>query len=108
MNRRNLNVFSCELDESLDRAGFRHAVAAIGHRIGADRLGAAVYEVEAGHPIWPYHYHHDSEEWLYVISGAPAARGHCRAETWSAFRAATGRWLMRNGPDADDLEPDPH
>jgi uncharacterized cupin superfamily protein len=74
MNRRKLNVFSCELDESLDRAGFRHAAAPIGHRIGADRLGAAVYEAEAGHPIWPYHYPQDSEEWLYVISGAPALR----------------------------------
>lgn len=74
MTARKLNVLSCELDESLDRGGFRHAAAAIGQRIGADRLGAAVYEAEAGHPIWPYHYHHDSEEWLYVISGAPVLR----------------------------------
>ena len=74
MNARKQNVLSCELDESLDRAGFRHAGASIGHRLGADRIGAAVYEAEAGHPIWPYHYHHDSEEWLYVISGAPVLR----------------------------------
>ena len=25
-------------------------------------------------PIWPYHYHHGIEEWLYVIAGAPVLR----------------------------------
>ena len=25
-------------------------------------------------PIWPYHYHHGVEEWLYVIDGAPVVR----------------------------------
>ncbi|HEY3765538.1 MAG TPA: cupin domain-containing protein [Gaiellales bacterium] len=74
MSVRKLNVLTCELDESLDRAGFRHAAAAIGQRIGAERLGAAVYDAEAGHPIWPYHYHCAAEEWLYVISGAPVLR----------------------------------
>ena len=69
-----MNVLSCELDESLDRAGFRHAGASIGHRIGAGRLGAAVYEADAGYPIWPYHYHYATEEWMYVISGAPMLR----------------------------------
>jgi uncharacterized cupin superfamily protein len=69
-----LNVLSCELDESLDRAGFRHAGASIGHRIGALRLGAAVYQADAGRPIFPYHYHYAAEEWMYVISGAPVLR----------------------------------
>jgi uncharacterized cupin superfamily protein len=71
---RPLNVRSCDLDESLQRAGFRHAAAAIGERIGAERLGAAVYEAQAGHPIWPYHYHHAVEEWMYVVSGQPVLR----------------------------------
>jgi uncharacterized cupin superfamily protein len=74
MSVRKLNVLRCELDESLDRAGFRHAAASIGQRVGAERLGAAVYEAEAGHPIWPYHYHYATEEWTYVISGAPVLR----------------------------------
>lgn len=74
MNVRKLNVRTCDLDESLDRAGFRHLAASIGKRIGAERLGAAVYEARAGHPIWPYHYHHAIEEWLYVISGQPVLR----------------------------------
>ena len=33
-----------------------------------------MYQAEAGHPIWPYHYHHAVEEWLYVISGEPVLR----------------------------------
>jgi uncharacterized cupin superfamily protein len=71
---RKLNVRSCELDESLDRAGFRHRATSIAERIGAERLGAAVYEAQAGHPIWPYHYHHAVEEWMYVIAGEPVLR----------------------------------
>ena len=31
-------------------------------------------EAESGVPIWPYHYHHGIEEWLYVIAGAPVLR----------------------------------
>ena len=71
MSVRKLNVRTCDLDESLDRAGFRHGAAAIRERIGAERLGAGLYEAEVGHPIWPFHYHHAIEEWMYVISGEP-------------------------------------
>ena len=46
----------------------------MGARLGARRIGAGVYEAEAGSPIWPYHYHHGVEEWLYVITGAPVLR----------------------------------
>ena len=71
---RKVNVLSCELDESIDRAGFRHAGASVGPRIGADRIGAGVYEAQPGHHTWPYHYHYSTEEWIYVISGAPVLR----------------------------------
>src|SRR5690242_9494554 len=74
MSVRKANVFSIELDHSLDEAGFRHIVTPVGGKIGAERIGAAVYEAEAGLPIWPYHYHHGVEEWLYVLSGAPVLR----------------------------------
>jgi uncharacterized cupin superfamily protein len=46
----------------------------VGLRLGARRIGAGVYRAEAGLPIWPYHYHHGVEEWLYVIAGAPVLR----------------------------------
>jgi uncharacterized cupin superfamily protein len=62
------------LDEPLDEAGFRHVATSVGLRLGAQRIGASVYQAEAGFPIWPYHYHHGIEEWLYVIAGAPVLR----------------------------------
>ena len=69
-----VNILSVEFDESLDEAGFRHVATSVGPRLGAQRIGASVYRAEAGLPIWPYHYHHGIEEWLYVIAGAPALR----------------------------------
>ena len=69
-----VNILSVELDEPIDEAGFRHVAATVGPRLGAHRIGAAVYRAEAGIPIWPYHYHHGIEEWLYVIAGAPVLR----------------------------------
>jgi uncharacterized cupin superfamily protein len=69
-----VNIHTVELDERLDEAGFRHVATSIGPRLGAERIGAAVYQAEAGFPIWPYHYHHGVEEWLYVIAGAPVLR----------------------------------
>src|SRR5215210_2677500 len=68
------NILSVELDEPLDEAGFRHVATSMGERLGARRIGASVYQGEAGVPIWPYHYHHGIEEWLYVIAGAPVLR----------------------------------
>jgi uncharacterized cupin superfamily protein len=69
-----VNISSVELDECLDEAGFRHVATSVGDRLGARRIGASVYQAEAGAPIWPYHYHHGIEEWLYVIAGTPVLR----------------------------------
>ena len=69
-----VQIPNVELDEPLDEAGFRHVATSVGHRLGAQRIGASVYEAEAGLPIWPYRYHHGIEEWLYVIAGAPVLR----------------------------------
>jgi uncharacterized cupin superfamily protein len=74
MGVKKVNILSVEPDEPLDEAGFRHAATTVGPRLGAQRIGASVYQAEAGLPIWPYHYHHGIEEWLYVIAGAPVLR----------------------------------
>jgi hypothetical protein len=37
-----VNILSVELDEPLDEAGFRHVAASVGHRLGAQRIGASV------------------------------------------------------------------
>jgi len=69
-----VNIIGVELVEPLDEAGFRHVATSVGERLGAHRIGASVYQAEAGVPIWPFHYHHGIEEWLYVIAGAPVLR----------------------------------
>ena len=46
-----VNVHSLVLDASLDEAGFRHDAAALGERLGAWRIGAAVYEAVPGVPM---------------------------------------------------------
>jgi uncharacterized cupin superfamily protein len=69
-----VNILSVELDEPLDEAGFRHVATSVGPRLQARRICASVYQAEASLPIWPYHYHHGIEEWLYVIAGAPVLR----------------------------------
>jgi uncharacterized cupin superfamily protein len=69
-----VNILSVEMVEPLDHAGFRHVATSLGHRLGAHRIAATVYEAAADAPIWPYHYHHGIEEWLYVIAGAPVLR----------------------------------
>jgi uncharacterized cupin superfamily protein len=74
MSVKKVNILSIALDEPLDEAGFRHVATSVGLRLGAQRIGAGVYHAEAGLPIWPYHYHHGVEEWLYVIAGAPVLR----------------------------------
>lgn len=69
-----VNVISCPVEPEPVPDGFRHSETVIGPRIGAQRIGASVYEAYAGVPIWPYHYHYAVEEWLYVLSGAPVLR----------------------------------
>ncbi len=79
-----VNILDVELDEALDKAGFRHVVTSVGRRLGARRIGASVYQAEPGVPIWPYHYHHGIEEWLYVIAGAPVLREPAGERTLAA------------------------
>jgi uncharacterized cupin superfamily protein len=69
-----VNVFDSEMEEGPGRDGFWFRAAELGAMLGAARIGATVYEARAGVPIWPYHYHYPSEEWLYVLEGAPVLR----------------------------------
>jgi uncharacterized cupin superfamily protein len=64
-----------EWDRENDRPGYRHRVAAVGHRLGAELLGGSVYELAPGEKTWPYHYEVGCEEWLIVVSGRPSLRG---------------------------------
>jgi uncharacterized cupin superfamily protein len=69
------NVFAeQDWDNENDRDGYRHRVTAVGKRLGAELLGASLYELPPGENTWPYHYEHASEEWLVVVAGRPTLR----------------------------------
>jgi len=68
------NLYSDELDESRDREGWRLTGATVGEYLGAELLGASLYEAEPGNKVWPYHTHHANEEWLLVVRGRPTLR----------------------------------
>jgi uncharacterized cupin superfamily protein len=68
------NVFDGELDLSRDRPGFSWRRAMVGEQIGAEKLGASLYELEPGERTFPYHYEYGVEEWLLVVAGRPTLR----------------------------------
>ncbi len=71
---RAFNVSEGELDLSRDRPGFSWRRAAVGERIGAEKLGASLYELQPGERSFPYHYEYGNEEWLLVVAGRPTLR----------------------------------
>jgi uncharacterized cupin superfamily protein len=68
------NLNGDEWDRAEDRPGWRSKDAWVGRRIGAELIGASMYELEPGDRLWPYHTHHANEEWLVVLRGEPTLR----------------------------------
>ncbi|MDQ5821280.1 MAG: cupin domain-containing protein [Actinomycetota bacterium] len=68
------NVFSGELKPGFDREGYGARWERLGPLIGAESIGASVYELEEGQQTFPYHFHHGVEEWLLVVEGTPTLR----------------------------------
>ncbi len=71
---RRVNLLDPEYDRSSDREGYSWRAAAVGGRIGAERIGGSLYELGEGERTFPYHLHHGMEEWLIVVSGSPTVR----------------------------------
>jgi uncharacterized cupin superfamily protein len=72
---RRFNVFTGELTDGGERAGFGwRGRRGIGVELGAERIGASLFEIPDGELSFPYHYHHGVEEWLYVLAGSPILR----------------------------------
>ena len=65
-----LNLYGDDWDR--EEEGFR--VAAVGERLGAELVGAALYEVAPGGTTWPYHFHHEGEELLILLAGRVSVR----------------------------------
>jgi uncharacterized cupin superfamily protein len=76
-----------------DPDGYRSGLLRLGPLLGADQLGASVYELPSGEAICPYHYEHAEEEWLLVLAGRPTLRhphGSERLEPWDVLCFPTG------------------
>jgi uncharacterized cupin superfamily protein len=71
---RKFNLLAPELDLSSELAGYEWRGAAVAKAVGAEQIGARLYELEAGQRRGPYHFHHGIEEWLLVVSGSPLVR----------------------------------
>ena len=70
----NLDELEPRPEEDRHPEGYRRRLARVGPLLGAERLGATVYELDAGQSICPYHYEHGREEWLIVLTGSPLVR----------------------------------
>jgi uncharacterized cupin superfamily protein len=68
------NLFDGDLDESRDRPGYGWRRKRVGDAIGAEKLGASLYELEPGQKTFPYHYEYGTEEWLICVAGRPTLR----------------------------------
>jgi uncharacterized cupin superfamily protein len=79
-----VNILTDGLDAESTKDGFRWRGTRVGDRLGSDRIGASLYELEAGERTFPCHFHYGVEEWLYVISGAPSMRTPAGEHTLAA------------------------
>ena len=68
------NLLAGPLEDEPRRPGFSSRGVRAADEIGAERLGASLYELADGERICPYHFHYANEEWLLVVSGAPTLR----------------------------------
>lgn len=76
-----------------DPDGFRSGMLRMGKQLGADQLGASVYELPPGQAICPYHHEYAEEEWLIVLEGRPTLRhpeGRDVLEQWDVVVFPTG------------------
>jgi len=71
---RRINLLAPELDRSSERDGYRWRGARVGPAVGAEQIGASLYELGDGQRSFPYHFHHATEEWLLVVAGSPVVR----------------------------------
>jgi uncharacterized cupin superfamily protein len=71
---RRFNLLAPELDDSSERDGYRWRGVRVGRAVGADEIGARLYELDEGQSGHPFHFHHVAEEWLIVLAGSPTLR----------------------------------
>lgn len=89
-----------------EEPGYRFGRLRLGRALGAQKLGASVYELPAGERTWPYHWHHGNEELAIVLSGEvvlrqPDGERILRVGDAVAFPAGRdGAHMFRNDSDS--------
>jgi uncharacterized cupin superfamily protein len=68
------NLNQPDYDEPRNGPGFTCRRARIGRQLGAERLGASLFDVPPGEAAYPYHYHLGEEELLVILEGRPSMR----------------------------------
>jgi uncharacterized cupin superfamily protein len=68
------NLNRPHFDEPRDHPGFHAQRARVGRQVGAERLGASLWEVPAGEAAYPYHYHLGEEELVVMLAGSLSLR----------------------------------
>ena len=90
-----VNLFGDEWDEKRDWPGWQWRRLGVGERLGAEKIGASLYELAPGQRTFPYHWQQLREEWLIVLRGEPTLRdpnGERRLEAGDCV-------VFRTGPD---------
>jgi uncharacterized cupin superfamily protein len=73
LRRVNYRELVPEYDDT-DPEGYGAGMARFGPSLGAEKIGASLYELPAGQSICPYHYEYPDEEWLLVLEGRVTLR----------------------------------
>ncbi len=68
------NLLDGVLDLAEDKPGYRNRRLRVGAELGAELLGATLYETPPGEKLWPYHWELGCEEFALVVSGTPTLR----------------------------------
>ena len=69
-----VNVFDDEWRQGFDREGWVSKIRPLRAALGAEKLGATVFEMAPGEQSTPYHFQYAEEEWLLVLEGEPSLR----------------------------------
>ncbi|HEY5052363.1 MAG TPA: cupin domain-containing protein, partial [Solirubrobacterales bacterium] len=68
------NIYRPTFEDGDRPRGFRGRRARIGYELGAELVGASLWELPPGEAAYPYHFHYADEELVIVLSGRPSLR----------------------------------
>lgn len=72
---RKINIFEADTEpDETDPEGYRGLMNRFGPSIGAEKLGASIYDLPPGQSVCPYHYEYPEEEWALTLRGIVTVR----------------------------------